>query len=524
MTNKSLFSFITAITAFALVLFVGFAFHWCVNRVYVPEGKSLLLRYKGPLFLGKSNMATPGHWADEGQVGILEKLRGPGRHFYCPIWWERQLVDDYIIKTGEVGIVTCKLGDNLPKGEFLVDGELGATKFKGVLRKTLGPGLYRINPYGYDVQIVKQEISSTKKYSGWVSIPTGFVGVVTNLTSNPLLKQAAGIQNTVLPSGLYPINPREQQIDVVKIGYRETSINFDSEVKDTAKLVDSTGDEVKKGGISFPSSDGFNIVMDFTTVWGLMPDQAPNAIRVFGNVELVENKVVLPQIECRNNGSEYSATQLLVGKEREVFQNDTLNEFQRVLGEKKITLLYGLVRHIYIPKAVRLPIQTSFIADELKLTREQEQLTAQEEGALREAEKKVELEQRRVETDTERLVAEAKAIGEKTVGETAAETKQLTASVELKQAELESQAKVILGEAETNGDKLIEQAKADKFKLAVAAFKTPTAYNNWVFATNLPVNLELKLFYAGAGTMWTDLKSAMLTVPTTPTPAVAEKK
>jgi len=64
-----------------------------------------------------------------------------------------------LIKPNEVGVVTCKLGDPLPEGEFLVDGEVGETKSQGVLRKVLGPGRYRINTYGYEVKIVQTEKS-----------------------------------------------------------------------------------------------------------------------------------------------------------------------------------------------------------------------------------------------------------------------------------------------------------------------------------------------------------------------------
>ncbi|MEZ6049433.1 MAG: hypothetical protein R3C11_28415 [Planctomycetaceae bacterium] len=66
----------------------------------------------------------------------------------------------------------------------------------------------------------------------------------------------------------------------------------------------------------------------------------------------------------------------MVGDDREKFQHVTSEEFEKVLSEKEITSLYGLVRHVYILKEVREPIQTAFIADELKLTRIQEQETA----------------------------------------------------------------------------------------------------------------------------------------------------
>ena len=205
---------------FALLLLavigVGLFFHWTVNRVYVPEGQSLLLRYKGPLMFGKRESATPGHFAEEGQIGILARLRGPGRHFYCPVWWERTLVEDITITPGQVGIVRSALGNDLPTGQYLVDGELGTTQHKGILRKAYGPGRYRANPYAYQFQTVDLvEVKDEKgqiKHSGWVEIPTGYVGVVTNLTDIPQLQQTSGVQDKVLPPGIYPINGKEQQV------------------------------------------------------------------------------------------------------------------------------------------------------------------------------------------------------------------------------------------------------------------------------------------------------------------------
>ena len=51
-----------------------------------------------------------------------------------------------------------------------------------------------------------------------------------------------------------------------------------------------------------------------------------------------------------------------------------------------------------------------------------------------------------------------------------------------------------------------DPAKAEKFQLAVEAFGSGSAYNQWVFATGLPDDIRLKLLYAGEGTFWTDLK------------------
>ena len=352
------------------------------------------------------------------------------------------------------------------------------------------------------------------KYSGWVEIPTGYVGVVTNMADNRLTGAKAGVQDNVLPPGIYPTNGREQQIDIVEIGYRHTTIQATKLREPSGKLkVDEEGEPLITNdatGIEFPSSDGFEINMDFTAVWGLMPDQAPHAIRTIGNVESVEKKIVAPQIDsiCRNNGSRYKAVELLVGTDREEFQQSIVEQFHRVLNDKEITLLYGLVRHIYIPRDVRKPIQTAFIADELKLTREQEQITAKEEGTFRQAEKQVDLEKRRVEVDTSRLVAAKKAEGNRKAEGIRATTGKLAAAIQKETAELLAQAREIEGEAENKGKQMVEEAKAGRFKLAVEAFGSPAAYNNWIFATGLPDDIELKLIYAGQGTLWTDADKA----------------
>ena len=505
-----------SIAALLLALGVGaFIFHWSVNRFYVEKNHSLLLRYKGPLIFGKRETAKVGRFAEEGQIGVLAQLRGPGRHFYSPIWWERQTVPDLTVKPGSVALVRSMLGEDLPEGQYLVDGELGETKFKGIMRTVFGPGRYRVNPYAYEFTIVgeeKERSGGQTKLAGWVEIPTGYVGVVTNQTDNPITGATKGIQENVLPPGIYPINSKEQQIDVIEIGFREATVGVEKKRNKRGSLVlDEAGEpQIQDGskGINFPSNDGFPIHMDFTAIWGVMPDAAPKIIRTFGNIQAVEDKVVLPQVEsiCRNNGSRYSAVELLVGEDRQKFQAQTTAAFRSVLAAKDITLLYGLVRHIYIPVQVREPIQNAFIANELKLTRNQEQLTAKVEAKLREAERRVELESEKVKVETRKMAAEILANGNKTVGETAAETETLVAKIDREVAELEAQATVVRGQAGAQAEKLQQEAKAEKFGLAVKAFGSSRAYTNWVFASGLPKDVSLQLLYAGEGTFWTDLK------------------
>ena len=507
-----------------LVLFFGLElFQWTFNRVYVPQGHSLVLRYKGPplpFLPGNRPVAQPGQFAkvDENgrplEIGILKEMRGPGRHFLWIGWWEANAIPDVTVKPGEVAVVSSKMGADLKDGQFLVDGDLDETTQKGILRKVFGPGTYRINDYAYNVKVIQEETiksGSQVKHAGWVSIPTGYVGVVTNLADNPITKTVPGIQDKVLQPGLYPVNPNEQHVDIVGIGFAEKSVKTNLKSLDGKPILDESGEPAvmdDESGISFPSNDGFRIHMDFTAVWGIMPDQAADVIRKFGTLDAVEAKVVIPQIEsiCRNQGSSLGAVDLLVGDTRRKFQEGVSDAFEKILLDKGLTLLHGFVRNIHIPLDVRKPIQEKFVADELKLTRDQELLTAGTEANLREAEKKVELEEERIKAETKKLVAQAQAEGAKEAEETKAETLTKSAVIARKTAELEAEASVTLGRAKAGAKQVEAEAKSELFTLAVSAFGSGSAYNQWTFATGLPDDVQLDMLYAGEGTFWTDLK------------------
>jgi hypothetical protein len=149
----------------------------------------------------------------------------------------------------------------------------------------------------------------------------------------------------------------------------------------------------------------------------------------------------------------------------------------------------------------------------LKLTRDEETKTARIEADLREAERKVDLEAERVQVETERMRAGVLAEGEKKAKEIAAETERLIAQIDRETAELDAQRSVLLGRASAEAKQMSAEASADKFRLAVQAFGSPGAFNKWEFAEQLPTTLDLKMFYAGEGTLWTDLESVQPTLP-----------
>lgn len=525
---------IAGLITLALLLLASYfvVWRWMICRVEVPAGQSLSVRYKGPFppFLrsvrsSEGKLVKLNSWGFPEAIGVLEEMPGPGRHFYNPWEYECKLVKDTVIAPGKVGIVSSKVGEELPAGQILADGP----GYKGIWRRVLTPGRYRLNvAYAYEVK----EVDAAEATGGTgprnattALIPAGYVGVVTNKAEDPMSGQAKGIQDTVLQPGIYWVNPYEKKVDVVSVGYNEFTLDVKKQPPPDVPaspppaprgsltaapdfIAEPDPIYIPNTGIDFPSADGFQIHLDFTAIWGVLPEQAPGVIRRFGTLDDVKTKVIQPQIGsvCRIYGSKRGAVDLLVGDSREEFQNDAGNQLAKALKEKELSLLFGLARHIYVPAAVREPIQRGKIADELKKTRDQEQQTAKAQAELTEAIAKVLLEEKRTQAETARLAAEAIATGEKNAREIEATTEKIKAAIGAETAEIDAKIATTIGEATAKRTELTNEADAERFGLYVKALGGSENYNRYQFAEKLPQELNLGIFYAGPGTFWTDLK------------------
>ncbi len=186
-----------------------FIWQWGFCRFYVDPGMMAILTAKtGDPLPPDQILAQPG------QKGIEEQPLGEGRHFRNPLFYTYKMMPIIVIPTGKVGIVTSKVGAELPPGEFLAEpGQ------KGIWRRVLGPGKHRLNPYGYQVDIVDAVI-----------IPVGYVGVATSLSGRQTTPGAfagpgeKGVRQDILQPGLYYLNPKELQVDLLEIGINQVSL------------------------------------------------------------------------------------------------------------------------------------------------------------------------------------------------------------------------------------------------------------------------------------------------------------
>jgi hypothetical protein len=524
---------------------------WGFCRFYVGPNEMAIITAKNGAPLEPGQIL-----AREGQKGIQEAPLGEGRHFLNPIFYERRIEPVTIIEPGKVGVVTSKVGAKLPTGEFIA--ERGQ---KGIWRQVLGPGKYRMNPYGYNIEIIDA-----------ISIPIGYAGVITSRSGEQAPDgkfandQQKGVRKDVLQPGLYYVNPQAYKVDVLEIGINQVSLlgQGGSKVvtkarqlgqsqalnvlqnnmleKQEAKRADyfskrssSFAPPSKRGQqvdfsagkkmpdiapasleegemnlmelVSFPSRDGFEISLDMTVEFELNPGDIAGIYRRYGDLPAVVDKIIMPQITSisRNKGSEYRAKDFIVGEGREKFQEDLTDALETELGEKDIRVYNALIRHVEVPNEIRIPIQQASIAVEQDLTNKERQNTARKEAQLNTELSLIAQRGEQVMQETEKLKAEIAADLQKQVATIQAGTLKKEAEIRRATAAIDADKVRVIGEADAAALEKVEGERAKGLQLKTAAFGDPVAYSQWIFAENLNPQVKLNIIHAGEGTLWTDL-------------------
>ncbi|MBW7876851.1 MAG: hypothetical protein H3C47_12790 [Candidatus Cloacimonetes bacterium] len=436
--------------------------------------------------------------ADPGEIGIQKEVLGTGYHWVMPVFWKVKKFPVLEIPAGKIGVVTAKFGRSIQSpNRFLAnDDEIG------VRRRVLGPGTHRLNPYGYQVDIVPQTV-----------VAIGHVGVLINLEKGGVVK------DRVLHAGTHYINPKMYKVEIVKVGVNEYTLSSDimpaisdemlmGEV-DEAYLETASTQKVA-GAVSFPSRDGFHVGLDITVLWELSPEDAVQAVDAYGSVKDLVDRVINPKLNsaCRNEGSKVSAKEMVQGDSRELFQKNFTEALRRYAEDAPLDIVTALPRGVYVPIKIQLPIMQAQLKQEQMLTNAEIEESVKMEARLEEQKKLVVQEIEQVKAATRVLRASIQAETEKMVGEYEAATRLQVSRIDLETQKLETQIADILSLAEAEVSRMRGQKQAEASRKLVSAFGSSSAYNAWVFATEaLPVEkLPVQIIHSGEGTLWTDLE------------------
>ncbi len=583
-------TFLAILVPVCAVALIALMILWGPCRIAVQPGYMAIVTAKvgKPLPAGEI-LAGPG------EKGVRRDPLPEGRHFLNPVNNSWKIVPVLTVPVGNVAIVTSKTGQELPPGKILAADKTG----KGVWKDVLGPGTYRLNPEGYNVQIMDA-----------VHIPIGYVGVVTAQTGKPVKpgefagSGEQGVMENVLHPGLYYINPRAYQVDVLEIGMNQVSIigrsgsvvltkgditsaggaldslkdntiqqqkekrdeylarNADrgflsqsalnsQAVQTVAPADDSSGSwnvlrksrmpasrqqaqpappgEVQRAAsqtpqavafginrfVEFPSRDGFQILLDMTVEFELLPENISRIYMLYGDLPAVVEKIILPQIlsVSRLRGSSYKARDFIDGEGRQSFQTELTTELTRVLKEKFIVIHNAIIRHVEIPAEILQPIQTASLAKEQDLTNKERQNTARMQAELNTETAMVQQFKQQVEQETAKLVATIAAETKNEVASIHAGAALDVSTINLDRSAVQAEITQVKGEADVKANFMVANERASGEKMRSAVFKNPSTLADLTFVDKLNPAISIRIMHAGEGTLWTDLKNLAPTLP-----------
>jgi len=582
-----------ALTVIGIITLVVLSIFWSSITVYVPP------RHMG-VVIKKTGSPLDAHTilADKGQKGIQAVVLGEGRHFINPVTTEVEVRPCIVIPPGKLGVVKSNVGR-----KPAADSVLANDDENGIWRRVLTPGVHRLNPYGYTVEVCNA-----------VVIAPGYVGMMTTRLGKETTNQFAGpgekgIMREILQPGIYYVNPLEVKVLAVEIGinqvtfapptpspyayrtartganarppqqtdnrianapaesqqadvnaemlqaeerqekaYAEKSSNwarYNKSASSTRQKIESEtimrrneqqqirqqGVEVKEaaktpsGGkdaqaaaarpmpdpITFPSKDGFQISLDATIEWELLPKDVATVVAEFGDVAAVEDKIIIPQSQSigRLQGSTFGAKDFLLGEEREKFQEVFRHTLSDVALDKNIVIHSAFIRNILLPQDLLLPIRERYIAVEKEKTSKTWQATRRKAADLQRETSLVAQRTREVEAKTEALINVVQAEKTRQAEQISANTRKLVAEKQAEIAALDAQRAVVLGSAQADVRQLQGEADAQGFKMKVDAFGSPQSYTRYQVAQKLDPGLKIRIVHTGQGTLWTDLEKTV---------------
>lgn len=491
------------------------AWKWEIERIEVPPGKFLVVIHRWGRNLPPDEIVAP----DESFKGILEAVRGPGRHFLNPFFYGHEIHDMVNIPAGKCGILTRRFGTPIPPERIDAGELLAAEGEKGIVAEPLTPGTYSINPHAYDLSI----IDAIEVRAQYVGVRTRKVGKDPGTLPEEKRRGSyvvaedgyRGVQQRFLPPGTYYVNPFVEAITPIEV--RSHKVDFDD--------------------ISFPSRDGFTLQPHIQVEYAVIKDHAAELlVRITDAGEIYQadqsrediarneilQKVVLPHIRgfARLEGSNFNATDfILVPGEtseaalnaRERFRQALLEAVKPRCEELGINIRAISVGQMEPPPELAREIsdRETALAEQLRNKEMVKQYT--NEQALKAQEAFAAQKRERVQAETR--LAQAKTQAQQMLE---VEKQKLTALVTVAQSQLEAsreQAKSVRAKAEAEAAVITAQNEAEvaALRTSIEGFGSPDLFaRNAVLARMAPTLGEI---FASDESEFGRLFSALLLPP-----------
>ena len=159
--------------------------------------------------------------------------------------------------------------------------------------------------------------------------------------------------------------------------------------------------------VEFPSRDGFEISLDMTVEFELLPKDVAWIFRTYGDLPAAVDKVIMPQIlsVSRLKGSAYGAKDFIVGEGREKFQNELTEALAADAGGEADPDPRRADPARERAGQILDPIQQASLAQEQDLTNKEKQNTAKKQAELNTELSLIDQRREQVAQETEKIKA-----------------------------------------------------------------------------------------------------------------------
>lgn len=492
-----------------------------VPAVTIPIGKVGIVTSKIGKPLPSGEIIAP----DKSYQGVWRDVLGPGTYRLNPQGYRVDIADVINIPIGYVGVVTSQTGKPVPSGEFAALGS------QGIFKDILQPGLYYINPNAYQVNVIEigmNQVSMTGRGGSVIELKNKIEtasDALKEMSSNTLnvqLQQRMRSKSESVSSFKDESVPQEYEYSGRSERKQRGNLKKALAPQAAAPSVAASG-KIAAGKpqdmvynissfVEFPSRDGFKIVMDMTVEFELLPENVSKIYMLYGDLPQVVEKIILPQILSisRLKGSTYKAQDFIVGEGRETFQNNLRSDLVATLKEKNILIHNAIIRNVEVPQNILSPIQDASLAREQNLTNFSLQSAAKIEAELNAQTGLIEQKRQEVEQETRKLVAEINANQEQEVRRIAAKTDLDVALIQLERSGIDAKRERLMGETDVQVNFIQQKELAQGARRKAEALGKPGLMADMRLVETLNPKLEVKVIYAGEGTLWTDLQSGTL--------------
>ena len=388
-----------------------------------------------------------------------------------------------------------------------------------MLSDILQPGLYYLNRYAYQVNVIEIGMNQVTMAAGSNESMVSTRSRLSNATD-----ALAELESNTLNFQKKLRRERAERMNAAPAVTVSDGLLLKSPVGalPLPKAAAPLPAEAQIFGISraveFPSRDGFKVALDMTVEFELMPENLAKIYLLYGDLPQVVEKIILPQVlsVSRLKGSSYRAQDFIMGEGRETFQYDLSQVLGETLAGRSIIVHNAIIRNVDIPINILSPIRAVSLAKEQNLTNESLQGTAKKLAELNIETELIEQRRREVVQETEKLVARIAAERDQAVAQLKAETELTVAELKLKKSELLAKIAQLKGETEVKTRYLVDNETARGELLKAEALGGAAKLSELKLVDSLNPEVETRIIYAGPGTLWTDLKAGALPLSAAP--------